>query len=172
MTVSIGSTLPLRFEDLPEGDGPRIELIDGSLHVTPLGDLRHQRVVSRLHSQLAVHAPRDLEVLPGANVLRRAATDRLLIPDVVVVDAQAPDGVHADPSDVFLVAEVESPSTRSADRLLKRELYAQWRIPHYWLLDPETSSLTRFALTPGRTYATADATGSWLDLVVDAAVWP
>ncbi len=51
-------------------------------------------------------------------------------------DALDEGGVYADPSDVLLVVEVESPSTRSVDRLLKRDLYAQWRISDYWVVDP------------------------------------
>ncbi|WP_337062950.1 Uma2 family endonuclease [Kineococcus sp. G2] len=172
--MSIGSVLPLRVEDLPQDEnGPRMELVDGSLHVTPLGDLRHQRLVGQLAYRLTDLAPVGWVVLPGANLLRRAATDRLLIPDVVVVaeEAFADGGVYADPSDVLLAVEVESPSTRSADRLLKRELYAQWKVPHYWIVDPQARTLTRLALGPGRHYAEGAGDTEWLASFDDSALW-
>ncbi|GAB3216262.1 Uma2 family endonuclease [Kineococcus gypseus] len=174
MVVSIGSVLPLRVEDLPQDEGgPRMELVDGSLHVTPLGDLRHQRLVALLAHRLTDLAPLEWVVLPGANLLRRAATDRLLIPDVVVVaeEAVAEGGVYADPSDVLLVVEVESPSTRSVDRLLKRELYAQWKVPHYWVVDPEARTLTRLELGPGRRYAEGSGDTGWLASFDGSALW-
>ncbi|WP_432491147.1 Uma2 family endonuclease [Kineococcus auxinigenes] len=174
MSVSIQMTWPLRVEDLPEDEnGPRMEIVDGSLHVTPLADLRHQRLVGRLAHDLVDLAPAGWVVLPGANVLRRAATDRLLIPDVVVPaeEALAAGGAHADPSDVLLAVEVESPSTRTADRLLKRDLYAQWKLPNYWIVDPEGRTLTRLALGPGRRYDEGPGGTEWLTSFDDSALW-
>ena len=42
----------------------------------------------------------------------------------------------------LLVVEVLSPSTRRFDVTLKRQLYAEFRIPSYWLVDIEEPSLT------------------------------
>ncbi|WP_432507164.1 Uma2 family endonuclease [Kineococcus arenarius] len=171
--MSIGSVLPLRVEDLPEGDGPRMEIVDGSLHVTPAAGIVHQLLVGELAAQLRTHAPVGWLVLPGGNLLRRGSTDRLLIPDVLVVEDSVLEGdaIYMDPSDALLVVEVESPSTRSVDRLLKRELYAQWRVPHYWVVDPQARTVDRLALTPQRDYAPAAGEQGWLvDVDVDA-VW-
>ena len=55
-------------------------------------------------------APKDLRVLSGVNVLRRAATDRLLIPDIAVVDADAArkaaaaDSASMRPEDIYLAS--------------------------------------------------------------------
>ncbi|HEX2809490.1 MAG TPA: hypothetical protein VHN80_25290 [Kineosporiaceae bacterium] len=48
--MSIAELAPaeLRMEDLPERAWPREEIIDGSLHVTPLGSAGHQFVVTQL----------------------------------------------------------------------------------------------------------------------------
>jgi Uma2 family endonuclease len=167
VSVSIGTSLPLHLEDLPQDeDGPRIELVDGGLLVTPMAGLGHQYVVGELYSCLRAAAPPEWRALPGANVARRGAQDRLLIPDVLVVDAAVlvEPSPYLDPSDVLLVVEVESPSTKSTDRLLKRELYAQWRIPHYWLVDVDAHRITKLVLTAERRYDEAVAEDSW--------VWP
>jgi Uma2 family endonuclease len=44
------------------------------------------------------------------------------------------------------VCEVLSPSTAARDRVIKRRLYAQAGIPHYWLIDPELRALEALAL--------------------------
>ena len=47
------------------------------------------------------------------------------------------------------VCEVLSPSTAARDRVIKRRLYAQAGIPHYWLIDPELRALEALALRDG-----------------------
>lgn len=175
MSVSIGTPLPLHLEDLPQdGDGPRIELVDGGLLVTPMAGLAHQYVVGRLQTCLGAAAPGEWVVLPGANVARRGAQDRLLIPDVLVVEASVitEGSPYVDPSDVLLVVEVESPSTKSTDRLLKRELYAQWRIPRYWIVDVDARRITKLRLTAERSYDETGGADSWLDAADTTSVWP
>jgi Uma2 family endonuclease len=129
---------PLTVADLPEEDEyGRTELIDGSLYVTPLGDLSHQRLVWRLSKQLEAMFPDDdsLEVFPGANVVSQPKT--LVIPDVAVIRA-GQDGLGASPADVVLVVEITSPSTRRRDLTIKRDLYREWGVP-LLLVDRSTS---------------------------------
>ena len=38
---------------------------------------------------------------------------------------------------VYLVVEILSPSTARADRITKRRLYQEQRIPEYWIVDTE-----------------------------------
>ena len=116
--MSIAELLPteLRMEDLPERAWPREEIIDGSLHVTPLARAGHQYIVGRMCAAFLAVVPPDLVVLPGVNILRRGETDRLLIPDVAVIQkaALADNPVAVRPEDVYLAAEVISPSSSSA----------------------------------------------------------
>lgn len=165
MSVAPSNPAGVRAEDLPEQAWPRQEIIDGSLHVTPLARAGHQDIVMRLCAALLAVVPKELRVLPGVNILRRTATDRLLIPDVAVVDADAlvGDPVHLRPDDVYLAAEVISPSSRATDLYLKRELYAEWGIGSYWVLDPESREVHRFGLRLVESCWLAD---------VDLAVWP
>ena len=175
MSVSIGTSLPLHLEDLPQEEGgPRIELVDGGLLVTPMAGPGHQYTVGRLQTCLSAAAPAGWAVLPGANVARRGVQDRLLIPDVLVVEASVitENSPYIDPSDVLLVVEVESPSTKSTDRLLKRELFAQWRIPHYWVVDVDERRITKLVLTAERRYDEAVAEDSWVTSVDTTSIWP
>lgn len=112
---------------LPESNR-RIELLDGSLLVSPLADLRHQQIATRLSAELNAAIPRRFEALAGANV--RLATGRIVIPDVVVA-YDGVDALAADAAAIPLVAEVVSQSSKMMDRLVKPKLYAEAGIPWY-----------------------------------------
>jgi Uma2 family endonuclease len=118
-------------------DGPRRDLIDGRLVVTPLPFTPHQLVATRLLRQLLawieVHGG---EVLAGPVGLR-IADDSLLGPDLVLVLEQHLERIgerwFTEPPDI--VVEISSPSTRRDDLGRKRELYAEFGVPEYWFVD-------------------------------------
>ena len=95
------------------------------------------------------------------------ATDRLAI--------ISERGIEGAPT---LVVEVLSPSTAHLDRGPKMTLYAEHRVPYYWIVDPESRSMEAYALT-GAAYALAGrVTGEpaplppFSDLTVDpASIW-
>lgn len=41
-----------------------------------------------------------------------------------------------------------SPTTHDRDLHIKRKLYERFGVPEYWVVDPETSSLTVYRRTP------------------------
>ena len=159
----------MRFEDLREQSGPRQEIFDGSLHVSPPVEVSHQIIVAELSASLQQVVPGDLRVLTGVNVLRRSDTDRLLIPDIAVAHAAATKRAVASgadslrPEDIYLVVEVISPSSREIDLHLKNELYAQWKIGTYWVLDPETRELHEFGWRASAGTWLVDVDGIWPD---------
>lgn len=110
-------------------DGPRIELIDGTLVVSPLASRPHQRVVGNLVIELGRAAPAAFDVLSDINV--RVAPMRLLRPDLVVLVEPGGDQDIVDASHILLVGEVTSPSNSGVDRLLKPQLYAAAGIAYY-----------------------------------------
>lgn len=124
---------------LGENTHQRVELVEGTLMMSPAPSVPHQRASRRLAAlleQAATEAEAGLEVLEAVNVLM---PDGLLIPDLVVADAAtaAEAGVTLDNAAVVLVVEIASPATRLADRKLKPALYAAAGIEHYWRLDLE-----------------------------------
>ncbi|MFJ7217188.1 Uma2 family endonuclease [Amycolatopsis sp. NPDC098790] len=123
----------------------RTELVDGALLVSPWPGLEHQRLLGKLQSAFAAAMPAGTELLPGVNV--RLGAQRLLTPDLVIVNCPGSDTVAYAASDVLLAAEIVSPSTKMQDRILKRALYAEALIPFYLLVEPrEPVSATLFAL--------------------------
>ena len=139
------------LETFPD-DGLRRELIDGEMFVSPAPKLRHQVISSRLHLALGNHA----EEHGGAQVFY-APLDVLFSqrdvvePDLIVVPDEQNDiltekhivGVPA------LLIEILSENVRY-DRVRKRDLYARWGVPRYWIVDPESDRIEVHALDGDR----------------------
>jgi Uma2 family endonuclease len=133
---------PVTVADLPEDVGNvRIELIDGSVYVTPLGDYEHQDLVTKYVILINPHLPDDLRVLAGVNVILGDQT--LVIPDVAVVDPSflVQRGLGVSPEGLRLAVEITSPSTRRRDLSLKRELYRECGVP-FLVVDRSTTPFT------------------------------
>jgi Uma2 family endonuclease len=100
----------------------------------------HQRAVGNLYILLRGVCPAELEVFLAPTDYQPTRT-RSLQPDLLVVSRSDPGG-GAVTTPLALAVEVLSPSSRSIDRLLKRELYEQAGVAQYWLVDPAEPSVT------------------------------
>jgi Uma2 family endonuclease len=164
-----GPWTPDDVEALPDsGDHARFEVFEGGvLVVSPAPGVAHQRASYWLHhalAQAAALAGTGTEVLEAVNVAMPG--NKLLVPDVVVVAAEAIDETTTRiPSDaVRAVVEVVSPSTMSIDRAIKPAMYAEAAIPVYWRVElPGTPRIVVSTLSRGRyvtrTTLTAGTTG-------------
>lgn len=134
-------------------DGLRREIIDGELLVSPSPFLRHQQVLGELYLVFRLHlsehgggrvffAPADV-VFSDTNVVE---------PDLLFVADEQQDiltekNIQGAPA---LVVEVVSDTRR--DRVRKRDLYARFAVPEYWIVDPDADRVEVYRLK-GATYA-------------------
>jgi Uma2 family endonuclease len=136
------------MEDMPD-DEFRYELDDGVLIVSPAPSNLHQRAVLRLAVVLDVACPAEFEVLAGVGVNISRFQHR--VPDVAVVRADSMDTVFQERPPALAV-EVASPRTRLYDRNRKKDVYEQFGIVSYWIVEPDRNKpeLIVFELREGR----------------------
>jgi Uma2 family endonuclease len=151
-----GPWTPDDVEALPDlGDHARFEVYEGGvLVVSPAPGVSHQRASYWLHRtlvQAAAASGADVKVLEAVNVALPGG--KLVVPDVVVVAAEAVDGatVRVPHEAVLAVVEVVSPSTVSMDRAVKPAMYAEAAIPVYWRVEfQDGPKIVICALSRGR----------------------
>ncbi|MFW6078787.1 MAG: Uma2 family endonuclease [Gemmatimonadota bacterium] len=153
------------FARLPSDDGNRYEVIAGELHVTPSPRPLHQTIVARLDRLLGGFVERHGLgwVAPGPIDVLFAEGD-YLAPDLVFVRRErmgivSERGLERAPD---LVVEVLSGSTAGRDRGIKRERYARYGVPEYWVVDPKARRIEvcRQGEGPDRSKADSDHTAA------------
>lgn len=133
------STLgPYRAADywkLPEGE--RVELIFGRLVVSPAPNLLHQIVSITLSSHLFGIARRSNGIALDAPTDVELAEHTIIQPDVMYVRRERRSILKqrvVGPPD--LLVEILSPHNSRRDRVDKLNLYAQYGVAEYWIVDP------------------------------------
>ena len=135
----------------------RAEIIDGEIVTQPAPRPRHSKPQGALRR--FVGGPFDdddgfggpggwwifveVDIQLGPHVVRPDLSgwrrERLPNPDVRPI-AVAPDWV----------CEILSDSNRAHDRVVKRRIYAEQSVAHYWIVDPEDRTLEALTLEGGR----------------------
>jgi Uma2 family endonuclease len=103
-------------------------------------------------------------------------------PDLVFLDNSrlpivSTRGLEGPPT---LVVEILSPTTTLIDRSTKRQLYARYGLPYYWIVDPEARTVEAYLLSEGGYQLATRVAGSeavslppFPDLVfAPASLWP
>jgi Uma2 family endonuclease len=164
---------PLTYEDLQrmrETSNDRLELIDGELFVTPSPSPMHQDISGNLYTlfrNVVFESGRGRVYYAPLDV--RLAENTIVQPDLIIILSDrrlvlTTARVEGAPS---LAVEIISPSTSAYDRVRKRDLYARYGVPEYWLVDPEAETITVFSDPQGGRYR-AEQTVS--DVAVSATI--
>jgi Uma2 family endonuclease len=147
----------LDMENMPD-DEFRYELDDGVLIVSPAPTYLHQRAVTRLTTILVGACPSGFEVLAGLGVNINQFQHR--VPDIAVVREGSTDTFFLERPPALAV-EVASPRTRLYDRNRKKQVYEQFGIVSYWIVEPDRDKpeLVVFELRDGRYQEAARVAG-------------
>jgi Uma2 family endonuclease len=142
------------YLELPH-DGKRYEIIDGELYLAPSPTTKHQRSTLRLSMSLDSHVrPRRLGEVFIAPYDVILASDAIVQPDVVYV-SRARRSIITEPNvqgAPDLVVEVILPSSTRRDQEIKRDLYAKYKVPHYWLVHPVEEWIRAYELGEDGSY--------------------
>ena len=115
----------------------RYEVARGEVIGTPSQSPYHQLVLGAVLGVLYEFAEQIGEVFLGPIDVLFGEGD-YLVPDLVWVRRErtgiiSDRGVEGAPD---LIVEVASPATADRDRGIKRDRYAHYGVPHYWIVDP------------------------------------
>ena len=147
------TTTKFTYEDyLKTSDDERYELLDGELIIMPAPSIAHQHVAMKLGTRLDTF-------VEGGNlgVVYSAPTDVVLSetdvvqPDLLFISLEwahivTPANIQGAPD---LIVEIRSDSIAERDETLKRKLYAERGVKEYWLVDPESMTITVLCLGEG-----------------------
>lgn len=144
------SRTKLTYDDyvlLPD-DGNQHEIINGRHYMNAAPNPRHQTVSRLIQFQLMEHIE-----IPGHGQVFNAPIDlqfdefNVVQPDIVIVmntnRIVTPTKIKGVPE---LVVEILSPSTRSRDLQLKKQLYEQNGVAEYWIVDADNRNVSQHRL--------------------------
>ncbi len=126
-------------------DDEHCELLHGELVMFTTPPIYHQEVLGSLLAKLAAF---EREYHPGQfyPVLTDVVlSDRDVVkPDILFVSNERShiltrENVRGAPD---LVVEILSPATAERDRTVKLDLYAQYGVQEYWIVDPDAKTIT------------------------------
>ncbi len=139
------------YQNLPESETKRYELLGGELVMTPSPTSKHQQVAAELEWQLNQFVrPRKLGLLLDAPLDVILSQEDVVQPDILFISQEHLNiiqerSIHGAPD---LMIEIFSPATAARDRTLKRTLYARYGVSEYWLVDPDAQTIEVLKLGP------------------------
>jgi Uma2 family endonuclease len=134
--------------DLGYFEDEKIELLRGALVTMSPQKWPHAGAVTWLNNELARQLDRAYLVRPGLPF----AVDDTSEPEPDLVVVRAADQVRAHPQTALLVIEVSHSSLR-LDRGLKLTIYAEAKVPEYWIVDVKALTVTVHTVPQGDGYA-------------------
>jgi Uma2 family endonuclease len=123
----------LALDLLPETNGPKVEVLSGSVIVTPHAGIDHQSVERELPYLLHRAARRaGLWVYPEINIV---SADDLFIPDIAVLTVPGGGRTAMKIGHAVLLGEIVSPGNRRKDVIDRPREYAAAGVPFFLRVD-------------------------------------
>lgn len=139
------------YLELVEQSEQRYELIDGVVYNLASPSFAHQLAVSELIGAFynwfkgkdctPLTSPFDVTIKKSEDNICVVQPDLLVMCDKDKVDEKGRyQGIPT------LVVEVLSPSTQRKDLLIKMDLYTQWGVQEYWIVDPKNQQVNVYTV--------------------------
>ncbi|HVF84880.1 MAG TPA: Uma2 family endonuclease [Abditibacteriaceae bacterium] len=142
------------YAQLPSHGSDRLEVIEGELHLSPAPNIRHQNISGNLFGILRNHILQNrLGQVFSAPVDVVFSPTNTFQPDIVFVSTEnkgiiTAANIQGAPD---LLVEIISPSSDRLDRIRKPQVYAQFGVAHFWIVDPVLDLVEEYVLS-GATY--------------------
>ena len=148
--------IPMSWEEFLRHDHPGdSEYLEGCLIRMAPATKKHQVVIKRLERLLDDHLPDGAQSLQSVGWSPRGVHEHLVPVLLVFRDVDDEALFSGTP---LLVVEVVS-TRRSGDLVAKRERYAAWGAPSYWVVDPRRHRVLTMELSDGELVETGRFTG-------------
>jgi Uma2 family endonuclease len=146
---------------LREKNEERLEYIDGTVYMTPSPSIKHQLVSSNIHAQFGIYlkgkkcevfaAPTDIELVND-----KLPDRKVVIPDLSIICDEKGFTETKYVGVPTLIVEILSPSNQAHDLVTKFNLYMDYGVKEYWIVNPMKDAITVYALNEEGLYEQAD----------------
>jgi Uma2 family endonuclease len=159
------------FESLPEGT--LAQIINNNLIIAPSPDFQHQDIVSEVASQLRMFVNKSsLGKVIVAPMDVYFGWKNVYQPDILFLSNDrmnlVQDGKIKGAPD--LIIEVLSPGTEAYDKKEKKEIYEQFGVKEYWLVDPGSKKTTGYLLKDGFYVETPSKNGAIISILLKITI--
>ncbi|MCY3411991.1 MAG: Uma2 family endonuclease [Candidatus Heimdallarchaeota archaeon] len=123
-----------------------VEFINGDIIVTPPPSIQHQRMVMEISTQLATFLKNSKYEVFSSPIGLKLSNDQVLEPDIIVVEKKNAFTENYIVKSPTLIVEILSPSTEHRDLGVKKDLYEDFKVKEYWIIDPVLYTCTIYIL--------------------------
>jgi Uma2 family endonuclease len=141
------------YKMLPEGT--LAEIINNQIFMSPSPFSKHQKLLNKINNKLYnfLESSGRGEVFTAPLDVYLDETSNAVQPDIIVVLKENQGiinehgHIHGTPD---LLVEVLSPSNKEYDLIKKKELYENFGVMEYWIVDPDTHVAITYAMVNGK----------------------
>lgn len=134
-----------------------LEYIDGFVYMSPSPSTKHQRISSRLQIKFGYFLEgKSCEVFPAPYDIELEDESiegtKIVIPDISIICDKSgfTDARYVGVPN--LIVEILSPSNQAHDLITKLNLYMNYGVTEYWIVNPMLNSVTVYALNDEKMY--------------------
>lgn len=141
------------FEEKQQQTDKILEYIDGIIYMSPSPSIKHQRISSFLHGELhnslknsgceVFSAPTDVMFEQNENNKNK---NKRVVPDLFVTCNPENFTENEYVGAPEFIIEILSPSNKSHDLVRKLNLYMEYGVKEYWIVDPMKNRIMIYTL--------------------------